>query len=492
MLSKCILLGTLAMAASRDAPGTQPTSPATSELVTSPSSHPDQRAARAAGPGGHVLHACVMSDRLDAVIQLMTSVNKTTKSTVFWHVFTSNLGERNMLGELSKRGVPIAQVKVFSLLEAEQALKDRGILPVWLWSNFSSVANRSWTTQWSLREDALDKDEKHHHPLNLLRFYLAELPMLEHLDKLILLDDDVCVQHDLAGLYESKGTGLLQANCELFARVDEEAGRSFELRKPRSLTYGDTRFIGLADLTKQPDGGVRTTYPTCNTAESIACTPSELEPLLLRLYEQITNRELGQQRLRQAPAWNFGLTVLKLDRWRSDGVAALFQKWCVANEKYHMFRKTSVSFGLGIPYMMFAEAVDCFPEATVLEGLGFLSWKDLTNNGDRRLASQTALHFTGQLKEKTCDVAELEKILTARRPSHRMLVDAYTTDWCSAGVLQSATSKYCCHSSCGSCGGSGCNSRPGGGSNCCHGSINTAGVACTDPATSVACIIPSS
>jgi len=41
----------------------------------------------------------------------------------------------------------------------------------------------------------------------------------------------------------------------------------------------------------------------------------------------------------------------------------------------------------------------------------------------------------------------------------------------------------CCNEACGTCGGSGCGSRPGGGSNCCSGTIRDSGVMCinSDP-----------
>ena len=38
----------------------------------------------------------------------------------------------------------------------------------------------------------------------------------------------------------------------------------------------------------------------------------------------------------------------------------------------------------------------------------------------------------------------------------------------------------CCSSSCGTCGGTGCSSRPGGGDNCCVNSILDSGMYCSD------------
>jgi hypothetical protein len=48
---------------------------------------------------------------------------------------------------------------------------------------------------------------------------------------------------------------------------------------------------------------------------------------------------------------------------------------------------------------------------------------------------------------------------------------------CSTGIANDNT---CCAASCGSCGGSGCSTRPGGSEACCVGTIEAAGVSCTE------------
>ena len=51
--------------------------------------------------------------------------------------------------------------------------------------------------------------------------------------------------------------------------------------------------------------------------------------------------------------------------------------------------------------------------------------------------------------------------------------------FCDNGIL-SPSGDVCCESQCGTCGGSGCSSRPGGGSSCCEGTIETANNLCID------------
>uniref|UniRef100_A0A7S0FVJ3 Uncharacterized protein n=1 Tax=Pyrodinium bahamense TaxID=73915 RepID=A0A7S0FVJ3_9DINO len=57
--------------------------------------------------------------------------------------------------------------------------------------------------------------------------------------------------------------------------------------------------------------------------------------------------------------------------------------------------------------------------------------------------------------------------------------------WCSNGILNG---KACCAASCGTCGGSGCGGRPGGGAKCCTGRIN-GGRACSTT-TDTGCKVP--
>ena len=56
------------------------------------------------------------------------------------------------------------------------------------------------------------------------------------------------------------------------------------------------------------------------------------------------------------------------------------------------------------------------------------------------------------------------------------------------GVL-SNLGYYCCASSCGSCGGSGCGSRDGGSASCCVGALQTAGTMCSTTGGAAPCIV---
>ncbi len=52
-----------------------------------------------------------------------------------------------------------------------------------------------------------------------------------------------------------------------------------------------------------------------------------------------------------------------------------------------------------------------------------------------------------------------------------------TDPTCEFGIIKD---NICCSPECGECGGQGCGSRPGGGSDCCGGPIVSKGLSCED------------
>ena len=58
------------------------------------------------------------------------------------------------------------------------------------------------------------------------------------------------------------------------------------------------------------------------------------------------------------------------------------------------------------------------------------------------------------------------------------------------GALAEPELTVCCAKTCGSCGGGGCTSRPGGTQNCCTGNIKDNGKVCGLDGNKAPCIIP--
>lgn len=332
------------------------------------------------------LHVCVMSDRLLAITALVKSVHASKRlATSLEYVIITTIPEASVLDAM-----PRLPVRVIAFDHAVKSLVARGVVPVWLWQEWQDwldwLPSARWRTNASLRPFPASRDPKHAHPLNLLRLYLAELPALQQLDRLLLLDDDVLIQHDIAPLFDTPlaTDTLLQASCSMYhlARLGD---RSWLNLTSATLTYSATSFIGAIG----PQA-----YPVCRSADASGpCAPAALEPLLLSL-ESETNRARPSS-LREQLAWNFGVALLPLDRWRAQALVRRVQRWLEANLIHRLFPPDSLASGLGIPYLIFAGSVGCWREEVVLDGLGFVSSDDLESSGVQDLGVYIALHFAG-------------------------------------------------------------------------------------------------
>ena len=111
-------------------------------------------------------------------------------------------------------------------------------------------------------------------------------------------------------------------------------------------------------------------------------------------------------------AWNFGVALLPLDRWRAQGLTQRVTRWFDANSKHRLFppdsadddrcdeggeehrrgtclqpsphqrpSATQVASGLGLPYLIFKGSVGCWADDTVLDGLGYVDTTDLHKSG---------------------------------------------------------------------------------------------------------------
>ena len=94
-----------------------------------------------------------------------------------------------------------------------------------------------------------------------------------------------------------------------------------------------------------------------------------------------------------------------------------------------------------------------------------------------RLWSSVNQDFRDESSYKNCDpsVDDFCTCDAAPPPSPTPSSDPDPT--CSLGLIKA---NICCPTTCGTCGGSGCGARPGGGSDCCGGQIVASGVSCDD------------
>ena len=366
---------------------------------------------------------------------------------------------QRQLAKLGDAGKTPPQINVIMLHDAERALLAQGITPVWL---LPKHGNRSlWTrTSASLYESCWDDDAKHGHPLNHLRFYLTELPQLKHLDRLLMFDDDTCVRRDLQPFYTPKIlrsdspatralSPVLYASCDIpssFWRHNNTRTPAWIAIPPGmqvdvKIRHGKWRY---ADTPMHPDGFLQCnqTPPQTGCAPSghNGCSPPSLAKSLLTAHQRIS-RSVGDYASSvrdpaQELAWNYGFVLIDMREWRAMGMTERFDKWFQANHAQRWFAPWTLGFGLGLPFLALAGRVSCWPVDTVIDGLGFLEWSTLRENGinETRMGHATVFHWAGGKKASSavqdeCSVESVASELKLRDADGSMTAPS-CQDWC--------------------------------------------------------------
>ena len=239
--------------------------------------------------------------------------------------------------------------------------------------------NSSWTkTRHSVEPVTYDRDDKHMHPLNHLRFYLAHMPQFKHVQKIILMDDDVIIQGDIVDFYK------------------------LPVPRHQSLVTNCYKWKYSVDpVTKQQvNGDYVQGQPAANflLLRFKQATPERKHELLHQLQDIHTNITGERQNIMKMPYWNFGLTLFDLGNWREQQLTDVYQRWMIENYRRRIFQETTLSYGLGIPFLALLGKVSCLPEQTkVIDGLGWLPFNVIQQGGidERVLPNMFALHYCG-------------------------------------------------------------------------------------------------
>lgn len=97
-------------------------------------------------------------------------------------------------------------------------------------------------------------------------------------------------------------------------------------------------------------------------------------------------------------AWNFGFAMFALNNWRELNLTEKYEQVMRESYRLHVFPETSLTFGLGVSYIAFAGAVECWNEeyVQVRDGFGFIEWDRYQKTfGDDFFDSVDVVHYTG-------------------------------------------------------------------------------------------------
>jgi lipopolysaccharide biosynthesis glycosyltransferase/LPS sulfotransferase NodH len=348
----------------------------------------------------------IISDRLDGIIPTVASILTHTKSKPVDLVLIGNNAkvnegvrehfmDRNRTTGAKREG--IRQFTSLSIKDVQADLIRQGYSPIWTWPEWGSSRKSDWfKPDQTLHVADWDRLETHAHELNHLRFYLPLVSQFLHHEYLYFLDDDILVQKDLGFIADAtmktldKSKGLVtpcniwiwNSECHHFSFENEDTIKT--ILKAPSL-YGDRS--------------------VCQSDSESHCYPASYTSFLesvLPIDEDLGNSSNLKADARNQKAWNFGFSLFALDHWRQLNLTARYEDVMKESYRLHIFPETSLTFGLGVSYIAFAGAVECWNDEImkVRDGFGFIEWnrfsqtfgQDFLNN------SVDVIHYTGPTK----------------------------------------------------------------------------------------------
>jgi hypothetical protein len=117
---------------------------------------------------------------------------------------------------------------------------------------------------------------------------------------------------------------------------------------------------------------------------------------------------------KEQKAWNFGFSLFVLKNWRSLGLTEKYESIMKESYRLHVFPETSLTFGLGVPYLAFAGAVECWNEdiMKVRDGFGFIEWVRYEQTFGKDFFKEVdVIHYTGPEKPWAAETTIDERCL---------------------------------------------------------------------------------
>lgn len=324
-----------------------------------------------------LINIVLAGDRLPAIHAVLTSISLLpTSYLVYVWMLSSSL--QNVDEAFTLAGDRFAGFSVISLKDVEDDLLEQGITPIWLWHVYGTTAAHNWKRQGTIDLEKWDGASKHLSPFNHVRFYLAHLRWFRDLDRLIMLDDDVIVMKDLLRLLKMKmePKAALASTCESWRwNNDMQAFRYFP---------GNARLSNSATL-------------YMNTHAYREKAMATFVPFIQAI------NHLGPGILHKESDWNFGISLLNIQRWHHNNITQQYTAWMRTNYDEHLIQERSLVFGLGLPQLALLTHHQCFSTSKfhIAEGLGFIKSSDLHHNElslGKYLKNAFALHYCGTKK----------------------------------------------------------------------------------------------
>ncbi|KAJ8606220.1 hypothetical protein CTAYLR_010535 [Chrysophaeum taylorii] len=360
------------------------------------------------------VHVLVMSDRAPALAATLASMCSTASSVanlVIHLVLPDDSTDATWEIKDDVDACRGAKFEARSIASIERELRDRyGMQPVWM--SWSDTAMRDVEAP----KYARDRSLKHTSPFNLARFYVPILKEYEDVRRLVLLDDDVIVQGDiaLAQISFADEDAAVFAGCQNWISTNGVNDDGTLRMSPNNfLRVFETPHFGFRRI--QPGGELSDAL--CDNDADYDCMPSTFLASLSGAWKDVRCQATSScpedaqddaivRGLVAQTAWNFGLVSINLAAWREGNLTQIYHAWTDAAVSRGLFPAGSLAHGLGLAYLSLEDQVKCWesfdadePHIDVLQGLGYILPQDLAA-ANLSTGAAYALHFNGEVKPR--------------------------------------------------------------------------------------------
>lgn len=325
---------------------------------------------------GDVVLVVIISNRRDGIIPTVASILTTSSKPVDVIL----IGEHEINEQVRDHfGDRIHSFTSMSVKDVEDDLVAQGLTPIWTWPEWHTSMDPSWRNENTLHVGSWDNLMTHAHVLNHIRFYLPLCTIFRGRPYFYFLDDDIMVQRDLGVLAERTMGDLppergLVCACNIWMWNSDCFHFEFQSKKDYILDmpslYGDRE--------------------VCQTESESHCVPAN--------YWDWVHTQIPVKGGENQYAWNFGFSLFGIDNWIANNLTEKYESVMHASYDNHVFPETSLTFGLGVSYIAFAGAVECWNEeyVQVRDGFGFIEWDRYAKTfGDDFFNFVDVVHYTG-------------------------------------------------------------------------------------------------
>eukprot|EP00581_Thalassiosira_minuscula_P028591 CAMPEP_0183755862 /NCGR_PEP_ID=MMETSP0739-20130205/4565_1 /TAXON_ID=385413 /ORGANISM="Thalassiosira miniscula, Strain CCMP1093" /LENGTH=1102 /DNA_ID=CAMNT_0025992861 /DNA_START=157 /DNA_END=3465 /DNA_ORIENTATION=+ len=324
--------------------------------------------------------ALIFSDRLDGIIPTIGSMVRSASVPVNIILIGKEDINKEAYDHFHER---TGSFITMTVEEAQEDLIEQGLNPIWKWDEWHSSSEPGWKNDNTIHVAEWDDLHTHAHELNHLRFYIPYLSVVKNTKHVFFIDDDLLIQKDLAEVTKivaDKVSPTAGLTCPCNIWMWNADCHHFDFK---------SQYANILEVSPLYGG-----RPECQDNDEDFCLPKNWDEFV----KEATPKGLNAE---DQTAWNFGFCLFHSENWKELELTQKYEDSMKTNYRLHEVPETSLVFGLGIPFLAFTGAVECWDEddMKVRDGFGFIDWQRYEKTfGNDFFKSVDVAHYTGPSK----------------------------------------------------------------------------------------------